>query len=344
MSRRKGPTIGRDTLVDAKKTRLGVTDKRTRAKDLCGELVGDYLVEAELGAGAMGTVYLAAHIETGAKVAIKALHSHLVNEPAVVKRFHREAKLASRISHPNLGGVIELGTVLDDGRHVIVLELVEGEPLSTMLTMPLAPERVLDLADQLLRGLEHAHDKGLIHRDLKPDNVLVSWRDGREHVRIVDFGIAIVRSPDESSIERLTANGQVVGTPIYMSPEQARGDAIDHRTDLFALGVMLYEMFAGTLPFDGRAFEILAANISRDPPPMAQRAPGLLVDPLHELFTRKLMARDRKKRFATATAALEMLERIVDDPDGAALALGRPNLERALAIVSLPPPPSKRRR
>jgi serine/threonine-protein kinase len=339
MSRRKGLTEGRDTLVDAKKTRLGVTDRRSRAADLCGQVVNSYLVEAELGSGAMGTVYLASHIDTHQKVAIKALHSHLVSEKVVVERFHREAKLAARISHPNLGGVIELGTVLDDGRHVIVLELVEGEPLSSILTMPLEPGRVLELTTQLLRGLEHAHDKGLIHRDLKPDNVVVDWRNGHEHVRIVDWGIAIVRNPDDSSLERLTGNGQIIGTPAYMSPEQAKGESIDHRADLFALGVMVYEMFTGVLPFEGRAVEILHANLTRDVPPMSERVQGLLVDPLHEAFVRKLMARDRKKRFATATSALEMLERMVEDPDGAALALGRMNVQRALDVISLPDPP-----
>ncbi|MDX2087310.1 MAG: serine/threonine-protein kinase [Kofleriaceae bacterium] len=344
MSRRKGLTEGRDTLVDAKKTRLGISDRHARAADLCGQVVNNYLVEAELGAGAMGTVYLASHIDTHQKVAIKALHSHLVTEKVVVERFHREAKLASRISHPNLGGVIELGSVLEDGRHVIVLELVEGEPLSSILTMPLAAERVLELTTQLLRGLEHAHDKGLVHRDLKPDNVIVDWRDGIEHVRIVDWGIAIVRNPDESSLERLTANGQIIGTPAYMSPEQAKGDSIDHRADLFALGVMVYEMFTGVLPFEGRAIEILHANMSRDPLPMGERVKGLLVDPLHEAFARRLMARDRKKRFATATSALEMLERMVEDPDGAALALGRMNVPRALDVVMLPDPPAPKGR
>jgi serine/threonine-protein kinase len=344
MSRRKRPTHHRDTLVDAKKTRLGVTDRRTRAKDLCGHVVGSYLVEAELGAGAMGVVYLASHIDTHQRVAIKALHSHLVSEPVVVERFHREAKLASRISHPNLGGVIELGSVLEDGRHVIVLELVEGEPLSSILTMPLAPDRALDLTSQLLRGLEHAHDKGLVHRDLKPDNVVVDWRDGREHLRIVDWGIAIVRNPDDSSLERLTANGTVLGTPAYMPPEQAKGEAIDPRADLFALGVMLYEMFTGVLPFEGRAIQVLHANMTKDPPPMDERVPGLIIDPLHEAFTRKLMARDRAKRFATATSALEMLERMIEDPDGAALALGKMNVARALDVVSLPAPPAPKRR
>src|SRR5690606_12339950 len=149
--------------------------------DLCGQVVCNYLGEAEIGAGAMGTVYLASHIDTHQKVAIKALHAHLGDEPSVVARSHREPKLASRIASPNPGSVIQLRAVLDDGRHVIVLEPVEGEPLSSILTMPLEPERVLDLTTQLLRGLEHAHDKGLIHRDLKPENVIVDWRDGREH-------------------------------------------------------------------------------------------------------------------------------------------------------------------
>lgn len=333
---RREPPDDRDTLIDARRTRLGVGGGKARpASDLVGQVVGGYLVDQELGAGAMGAVFRGSHIDTHRVVAIKALHPHLVHEPSVVARFRREAQLAARLSHVHIAGVIEL-VAHEDGRQLLVLEFVEGEPLSAIMTMPLPPERTFALTRQLLAALDHAHGAGLVHRDLKPDNVLVEWRDGRDHARIVDFGIAILKDPGEASGERLTATGQMVGTPIYMAPEQAVGDPIDHRADLFSLGVMLYEMLAGVLPFEGKALEILAASLKRDPPPFAVRVPGLIVEPLHEAFVRKLMARDLTRRFASARQALDVLDLVERDPAEAALALGIMDVARALAVVSLP--------
>ena len=329
----------RDTLVDAKKTRLGVGGTKGKPEvGLVGTVVGGYLIEEELGAGAMGAVYRASHIDTNRIFALKALHAHLVGDASIVERFRREAKLAARLGHPHIGSVIELVKV-EDGRYLIVLEFVEGEPLSAIMTMPLPPERVTLLVGQLLRGLEHAHAMGLVHRDLKPDNVLVEWRNGRDHARVVDFGIAILRDAGDESLERLTATGQIIGTPLYMSPEQAKGEAIDHRADLYSLGVMVYEMIAGVLPFQGRPLDILAASLKRDPPAIAERVPGLIPDPLLELFCRKLMARDLARRFSSARHALDVLKLIETDPDAARISLGIMDVQRALAVVSLPAPP-----
>ena len=333
---------GRDTIVEPSKTQLGVGSTRTTIPplvDLVGQIVNGYFLEAELGAGAMGVVYRASNVETGRVVAIKALHPRHVNEPALVARFTREAKLAARLVHPNIAGVIDSGMSIEDGRHLMVLELAEGESMTQILTMPLAPERVIALVTQLLLALEHAHDGGVIHRDLKPDNVMVAWRDGREHIQIVDFGIAILR--DDPGVARLTATGQMVGTPIYMSPEQAKCEAFDHRTDLFALGVIVYEMLSGVLPFEGGALEIALANVSKDPPRIADRVPGLLVDPVLEAFGRKLMARKLDDRFASARQALDALELIATDPTEAALRLGIMDVARALAVVSLTDPSAK---
>ena len=340
---RDKPPDDRDTLIDAAKTRLGVGGSKDEpVEDLVGKIFGGYLIDEQLGSGAMGAVYRASHIDTNRVVALKALHAHLVHEAALVERFRREAKLAARLGHPHIGGVIEL-VQAEDGRYLIVLEFVEGEPLSSIMTMPLDAERVATLVGQLLRGLEHAHAHGLIHRDLKPDNVLVEWRNGRDHARIVDFGIAILRDSEDGSLERLTQTGQMIGTPLYMSPEQAKGEPIDHRADLYSLGVMMYEMLAGVLPFDGRPLDILAASLKRDPPPIANRVPGLiLAEPLLELFCKKLMSRDLAKRFTSARHALDVLKLIQTDPASARPALGVMDVERALAVVSLPPPPAKR--
>ena len=337
---KRRPPEDRDTLVDAKKTRLGVGAKAPGVEvevDLVGKVIGGYLVEQEIGAGAMGAVYRATHVDTNRVVALKSLHAHHLSEATIVERFRREARLASRLGHPHIGGVIEL-VQSEEGGYLIALELVEGEPLSEIMTMPLPPERVKLITGQLLRGLEHAHAMGLIHRDLKPDNVLVEWRNGRDHARIVDFGIAIVREGSADSVERLTATGQIIGTPMYMAPEQAKGETIDQRADLFSLGVIVYEMIAGILPFEGRPIEILTAMLKRDPPPFAERVPDLIVEPLLELFCRKLMARDLAHRFENARHALHVLKLIETDPEAAGPALGIMAVDKALAVVSLPPP------
>jgi serine/threonine-protein kinase len=327
----------RDTVVD-KRTRLGVGDERraTPLKSLVGEIVAGYLVEAELGAGAMGAVYRASHVDANRVVAIKALHPEHMHEPRLVERFRREAMAAARLAHPNIAGIIDLGVSIADGRHLMILEYADGEPLSDIMTMPLPAERAIDLTGQILRGLEHAHGAGLVHRDLKPDNVMVAWTGEGEHVRIVDFGIAVLRTDD--TLERLTATGQMIGTPIYMSPEQARCDPFDHRTDLFALGIIVYEMLTGLLPFTGRPLDIAIANINRDPPPFAERAPKVTVDPLLERFTRKLMARSLASRFASAREALDVLELFASDRAAAGLALGVMDVDRALATIALPQP------
>jgi serine/threonine-protein kinase len=325
-----------DTIVEPGRTRLGVGEARRGAeRDLVGEIVAGCLVEAELGAGAMGTVYRGVHVETDRAVAIKALHPHHVYEPSIVQRFRREAKLAARLRHPNIAGVVDFGLVIEDGRHVIILEYAEGEPLSELLTMPLPAERITGLVRQILLGLEHAHDAGLIHRDLKPENIIFDWR--AERVRIVDFGIAILRDPDES-VEggRLTASGQMIGTPLYMAPEQAKCESFDHRVDLFALGVIVYEMLSGKRPFEGTAIDIAIANINRDPPPIAKRAPGVLVEPLLEAFCRKLMARKLELRFPSARAALDVLDLVIADPEAAGPHLGITDVAKAMAVVSLP--------
>ncbi len=341
--------LSRDTIVDAKKTQLGVgksKPKRSeaeRAKDLAlvGTMVGPYLVQAELGGGAMGVVYRATHIDTNRVVALKVMRPQLLGEPTTVARFRRESRIASRLGHPHVGGVVEL--VEAEGRYAMALDFVDGEPLSAIMTMPLPPERVTTIVGQLLRGLEHAHAMGLVHRDLKPDNVLVEWRNSRDHARIIDFGIAIAKFGSDDSVERITEAGLIVGTPMYMAPEQARGEAVDHRADLYSLGMIVYEMLSGVVAYEGKALDVLTAKLKRDVPRIEDRVPGLLVDPLLERFCRKLVARDREQRFSSARHALMVLEMIGTDRAAAGAALGIMDVDKALAVVSLPPPPPLRR-
>lgn len=324
---------------DSVRTKLGVGDvKQQEVPELVGKVIFDrYRVEAVLGKGAMGTVFRGVHQKLARSVAIKVLHAHLVDEPTMLARFQREAQIAARLQHPNLISVLDIGETAD-GHHVMVLELAKGPSLADVMgKKPLAPERSIKLVRQLLAGLDHAHHAGLIHRDLKPANVMVETSDsGEEIARIVDFGIAILRNPDETVAGgKLTSTGQVLGTPLYMAPEQAKGEPFDHRIDLFALGVIVYEMLAGTWPFIGSAIEIALANISQDPPPIAERVPGVTADALLERFARKLMARRLADRFATAHDALVLLELIQTDRTEAALALGIMNVKRALDVIAL---------
>jgi serine/threonine-protein kinase len=283
---------------------------------MIGRIVEDrYLIEGELGNGAMGRVYAARHVRVGRRVAIKVMHEELARNPMIVERFAREALVAARLRHPNLVSVLDVGMV--DGRPVIVLELAPGIPLSE-IPGALEAKRVIGLIRQLLCGLEHAHAAGLIHRDLKPDNILV---DADDTPRIVDFGIAV---DNTGSCRRLTEANIVIGTPFYMSPEQARAKPVDHRTDLFSLGVIMYELLAGMPPFPGASVEVALANTSREPPSIFERA-GISVDPLLETFARKLMARNPSDRFGSAREALDVLALIECD---------RLNAARALASVS----------
>jgi len=294
-------------------------------------LASRYLVEHFLGEGAMGAVYKARHVKVGRPFAVKVLHKRLIADPKVLQRFEREAELAGRLRHPNVIGVVDVGET-PDGYRYMVMDFASGSDLATLMSeAPMPRERIIHLVRQLLEGLYHAHEQGLIHRDFKPENVIVERDDHDTEVpRIVDFGIAILREGGESSDAsgRLTTNGLVLGTPHYMAPEQAIADPIDHRIDLFALGIVIYEMLCGKLPFDGTGVEVARANLLLDPPPIVERVPMLEVDPLLEAFARRLMAKKRDRRPPTAKAARELLDLIVDDPRAAALELG----------VSLSPP------
>jgi eukaryotic-like serine/threonine-protein kinase len=290
-------------------------------------LASRYLIESRIGEGAMGTVYRAKHVKVGRAFAVKLLHPRLLEDPKQLARFEREAELAGRLRHPNVIGVVDVGEA-PDGLRYMVMDFAEGPDLATLLSeAPMTARRVIQLTRQLLEGLFHAHEQGLIHRDFKPENVIVERDSHNNEVpRIVDFGIAILREGGESAEGpgRLTTNGLVLGTPHYMAPEQAVADPIDHRIDLFALGIMVYEMLSGKLPFDGTGAEVARANLLLDPPLISERVPYLEVDPLLEAFARKLMAKKRDLRPATAKVARDLLDLIEKDRSAAAAALGVP--------------------
>ncbi len=298
-------------------------------------LASRYVIETLLGDGAMGAVYRARHIKVGRKFAVKVLHRALTANAKMLRRFEREAELAGRLSHPNLIGVVDVGAT-DSGLHYLVMEFAPGETLARLIDQaPMDEMRVIELARQLCDGLQAAHDAGLVHRDFKPENVIVEMdQSGREIPRIVDFGVAILRDPTAPETDdrgRLTTKGVVIGTPHYMAPEQALGATLDHRVDLFALGLICYEMLTGKLPFEGDGVDVARANMSADTPPMGMRVPTVIVDPVLEAIVGKLLEKHPADRPPSASATRDLLDLFVRDRLAAAEAVG-------FAMMTPPPP------
>ena len=218
---------------------------KTGGDPLVGRVIADrYLVLARLGEGGMGRVYLAEHVKMNRQCAIKVMNPSLVNDTESSQRFAREASNAARILHPNVAAVFDYGEA--DKIVYLVMEYVDGESLSAILQKEgaLDPRRAIDFARQIADGLHAAHELGIVHRDLKPDNVIVTRnRSGKEIAKVVDFGIA--KAVNDSPQDALTKSGLVIGTPEYMSPEQLLGDPVDARTDVYALGCILFQSADG---------------------------------------------------------------------------------------------------
>jgi serine/threonine protein kinase len=239
--------------------------------DLIGaEVDGRYRVIELIGEGGMGKVYLAEHVEIGKRVALKVLHPSYSRMPDLVERFRREARAASKIGHPNIVDVTDSGTTTD-GSVYFVMEYLEGVELGSVIEREGALDvaRGLKITGQICRALSAAHREGIIHRDLKPENIFLVTRDGTaDVVKVLDFGIAKTTEAEAARERRLTSPGMAMGTPEYMSPEQAAGRPADARCDVYALGAILYEMVTGIPPYSGDNFmEILTKKATQDPPP-----------------------------------------------------------------------------
>jgi len=274
---------------------------------MIGRVIADrYLILALLGEGGMGRVYVAEHVKMNRQCAIKVMSPSLINDGESTTRFAREASNAARILHPNVAAVFDFGE--SDKTVYLVMEYVDGESLSSLLARegPLDPRRSIDLARQIADGLSAAHELGIIHRDLKPDNVIVSRkRDGREVAKVVDFGIA--KAVSDSPKDSLTRSGLVIGTPEYMSPEQLIGDPVDARTDVYALGCMLYQMLTGMKPFDADTREQMIRRRLHDPPPHVREHVPAVPRRIDTLIAH-MLARSPAERLSSAAEASAALD------------------------------------
>jgi serine/threonine-protein kinase len=294
-----------------------------------GQALGNYRVVKKLGAGGIGTVYLAEHPLIGKKVALKVIHRELARDAEVVQRFVNEARAVNRIGNEHILDITDIGKT-DAGEHFLVMEHLKGQSLADLLRAEgrLAVPRALRIGAQIAQGLAAAHAAGIVHRDLKPDNVfLVSRRGEPDFVKLLDFGLAKLIDPGSPA---LTRAGVVLGTPQYMSPEQceSRGN-IDHRSDIYAVGVLLYQMVTGVLPFDGQSMgEILIKHVSD--PPLPPRAVNAAVPEAVEQIILRCLAKAPEERFAS----MPLLAAALTEPDAWLAGRNRPTEG----------PPSERRR
>src|SRR4051812_16713779 len=276
-------------------------DSQLQPPSLVGHILdGRYRIIRKIGEGGMGEVYAAEHVHIEKRFAIKLLRQEIVSNPEAVTRFRQEARSSSSIGHRNIIAIEDFGQ-LADGRIYMCMELLNGAALNDMITQPMGVDRLLNILIQTGHGLAAAHAKHIIHRDMKPENIFVTIGPNGEDVpKLLDFGIAKVSGNDGQN--HLTQTGTIFGTPFYMAPEQALGNLVDARTDIYAVGVIMYECFSGTLPFQGDSFmAILTQHITMEPEPVAQRAAkaGRQLPPgLAETITR-CMQKDPAQRFQT---------------------------------------------
>lgn len=268
-----------------------------------------YYLESKLGAGGMGTVYCARRLLIGDRVAVKVLHPDQVADPQAVERFRREAQTAARLKHPNVVTIYDFG-VSRENLIYLVMELAEGESLRQMIKREgTLPEGfVAEVVRQTCAALDEAHRQGVVHRDIKPENILAQTTPGGAHVKVLDFGIAALR---DITASRLTRTGGIVGTPHYMSPEHCLGEKLDGRSDIYSLGIVMFEMLTGVAPFDSTTpTAIVIQQVNQAPPPPSTLNPG--VSPAVEAVVLRALEKQREARPQTAGELARELMAAVD--------------------------------
>ncbi len=337
-------------------TESGVHVAESEQRLAPGSLVAErYRVEGFLGEGGMGAVYRVEHQHMRKAFALKVLHRCLLNRPEVVARFEREARAAGSIDHPNVAAATDFGR-LPDGSFFLILEFVRGRNLRDEIAAgAIEPRRATRIVRGIAAGVGAAHARGVVHRDLKPENIMLVEHDGDpDFVKVLDFGIAKVEPSAQGTpgaATPLTRMGAVMGTLEYMSPEQALGNPVDARSDLYSIGVIFYELLSGQCPFEGEAVRVLQQHVLEEVPPFPTELATRL-DPRVPGIVSRLLAKQREERFATAAeldAALSEVDartRIVVSPtpplavrvrlQGAARALSAaPPTARAVAVAFL---------
>lgn len=292
---------------------------------MLGQVVaGRYRLDARLGEGAMGAVFVSTRLDDGLELAVKLMHSRLTRDEVVAERFDREVLAATRLRHRNCVQVIDGGTT-DDGTKFLVMPRLVGAELRCHMRGPMEAARVVGIIDQVLQGLEHAHGLGFVHRDVKPENVFISEASPGALepglVKLLDFGLVKLLEPPPGRAP-LTREGFVFGTPAYMSPEQAAGQRVDARADLYGVGVMMYEMLAGEPPFQAdEAVVLLRRHMLMDPPRLPAHVPAPLA-----AYVMRLLQKEPSDRFASAADARAAL--------ASALRASRAPAERARPSVA----------
>jgi len=295
-----------------------------RASSLSNQILdARYQVLRKLGEGGMSYVYLAKEIDSGEEVAVKVLSPRLATDRSSVERLRREAGLAMRLDHQNVCRIKRLGES-EDGLIYLVMPFLKGELLSDREVKggPMDVAKGVDILCQVCAGLHHAHELQIVHRDLKPENImLVPEDDGRDRAVVMDFGLAKERRADPA-IAKLTATGIILGTPEFMSPEQIRGKTLDARSDVYALGIVAFELFTGRLPFHGRnAQEMMIARLRGSPMPLRQLRSD--VPASLEKALAKAMETNPDNRYLTALEFAEALAATADAGPGGSGLLGR---------------------
>lgn len=283
---------------------------------LLGKLLDKkYKIEKRLGEGGMGVVYQATHIHIESTVAIKILHKELVSNPQNLERFRREARAAGRIHHPHAISVMDFG-VADNNLVYIVMEYLEGLTLSQQIRKfgRLSPDETVAIMRDVCSAVDAAHRKGVVHRDLKPDNIMLQKLDGKDTVKVLDFGIAQLKSQTGQSLN-LTQTGTVIGTPLYMSPEQCGGKELDARSDIYSLGVICFEMLTGQLPFNDESVVAVIIKHTTEPPPRLRQFQPDIPPPLEVAVLRALAKKPAERQPTAADLSRELEQALQKSKD-----------------------------
>jgi len=272
---------------------------------------------SELGRGGMGEVYLAEHIALGRKEALKILKPSLAADPQFVSRFRREARAVNRLRHPNIIAIYDFGQ-LDDGRFYLSMEYAEGESVYAQLKRSgqFDVPRALHVLGQVAYAVHHAHSRGVVHRDLKPDNLILVGED--ETVKVLDFGVAKIVASDHQESMALSSSNLIWGSPRYMSPERVRGVGNDPRSDLYAIGVMAFELVIGTPPFAGSPDDVIRAHLKQQPAAPSSVRPELGIPPDLDALVLRCMAKKPEERFQSAADLFAALTKVPGYPDALA--------------------------